>query len=794
MPVAELPELDRVESEPAPSLRRRVLVSGRRFLIVLALGALAAGGWYLAQRGFGRSWRALVVAELHKHGVEASVRRLTLDPFRGLVARDVRIFDYKHRENTIAQISRLSLDVNYGALMQRQPFLNAVDIRDAQVTLPLPAGADPKSPRADIRNLHAHIYFPPEQIYLSQADGIFCGVHISASGQLIKRSNYQPSPQMSDKEWQERLTLFQRAVSELNKFQFETEPHLQLKFSGDVAHLEDARVTATLRAERFRRGGYEWRALRLAAEFVEQTLSLTQCEWQDNLGNVKATGAVHRPDGRLEWQARSSLDLHGLLNAFAADNILSDFNFLAPPRLEISANARLGEGPPQWQVIGHAAFEALTYKAIPFTGAAAEFSWDGERTMLRDIHVRHQSGELTAQLLDAPEDFRIDLFSAIDANALRSLSPVGLRDFVNDWDWPHVSKVRLVIRGTSRDPDTWKGDGRLQLERGRFRNVAFNSASADVHFANGAVTYQNFRVSRDEGVATGTFIYDFTHHETRVTNVRSTLRPLEAIYWIDPKLLKVVTPYKFSAPPVITANGVYQFRGGKNTRLEINIDSPAKMQYVFLGKTVTLDRVAAKLLLTDDRLQITDLRGSVLSGTIRGHADISLAKNDQLYSAGIVAEGVDFPRLTDLYFGYKTAHGAMNGRYEWSGRGSDPRSMNGRGDIDVRNGDVFAIPLFGPLSDLLNGVLPGVGYRVARKATMSFATKDGIIRTSDFHVDGGTFGMVGHGDSHFLDDKIDFDVRVDAGGPGFVLTPLYKFFEYRAEGSLSHPTWRAKHL
>jgi AsmA-like C-terminal region len=200
------------------------------------------------------------------------------------------------------------------------------------------------------------------------------------------------------------------------------------------------------------------------------------------------------------------------------------------------------------------------------------------------------------------------------------------------------------------------------------------------------------------------------------------------------------------------------------------------------------------LLLTDDRLQITDLNGSIFSGTIRGQADISLAKNDERYQASIAAEHVEFARLTDLYFNYKTAQGSMNGQYEWSGRGADARSMSGNGQIEVRNGDVFAIPLFGPLSDLLNSVIPGIGYRVARKATMSFTITDGVIRTPDFHVDGGVFGMVGHGDSHFLDDKIAFDLRVDAGGPGVVLTPLYKFFEYRAEGSLSHPTWRAKNL
>src|SRR5204862_6541023 len=198
-----------------------------------------------------------------------------------------------------------------------------------------------------------------------------------------------------------------------------------------------------------------------------------------------------------------------------------------------------------------------------FLSANAEFSWDGERTMVRDIHVRHQSGELVGRLLDAPNDFLIDLASTIDANALRSLGPADPREFVNDWDWPDASNVQLSIRRPSAAAATWKGDGTLQLQRGRFRTIGFNSASASVHFGNGAVTYENFRVARDEGVATGTFVYDFAHHETRLSNVVSGLRPTEAIYWIDPKLVKVVTHYKFQKSPTITTSGVISFAAAK---------------------------------------------------------------------------------------------------------------------------------------------------------------------------------------------------------------------------------------
>ena len=58
-------------------------------------------------------------------------------------------------------------------------------------------------------NLRAHIYFPPEQIYLSQAEGTFCGIRVSARGQLIKRAEYQRSPSITPEEWQKRLSLAQ---------------------------------------------------------------------------------------------------------------------------------------------------------------------------------------------------------------------------------------------------------------------------------------------------------------------------------------------------------------------------------------------------------------------------------------------------------------------------------------------------------------------------------------------------------------------------------------------------------
>lgn len=122
MPVLEVPPIPPVAT-PRHRRPRRLLRTFVRLTVIVAVCGFLGAGWYLAKKGFGRQWRRLVVEELHKRGVEASIRRLTLDPFRGLVAQGVRIYDYKNRENTLALVSEVSLDINYAALLHHQPFL-----------------------------------------------------------------------------------------------------------------------------------------------------------------------------------------------------------------------------------------------------------------------------------------------------------------------------------------------------------------------------------------------------------------------------------------------------------------------------------------------------------------------------------------------------------------------------------------------------------------------------------------------------------------------------------------------
>ncbi len=771
--------------------RVRLLRTTVRLVILLFLVGLIAGGWYVARKGFSRNWRNKVVEELRKRGIEVSVRRLTLDPFRGLIARDVRIYDYKNRERTLAVVSEISLDINYAALFHHQPFLNALDIRNGDLTIPLPPVAGQVS-NAELQRFRAHVYFPPERIEVSQAEGIFCGIRISASGQLIKRADYRPSPDSAE-EAARRLRLLQTLVTMLQRFRYPgPAPELQVKFSGDLSQLEDAHLEATLRGQHIVRENYEARDFFLAAEWKDHALAIPQLEWSDAGGHFAGTASWSRVDGLATFQARSSVALRPLLGSFGFGALLQDFSFRAPPQIEASGSATIGAAEKKFDVVGKLVLDQFGYRGIDFEGATCDFAWDGARTMLRDIRLRHRSGQLNADYFDAPDDFRLNLDSSIVPSALEPLLPEKSRAFLRAWSWQRSPSLHLSVRGPSRDPKTWKGDGTLALGRTRFRGVWMNSASGNLRLGDGVIALDDFRVTRDEGVATGSCSYTAARRELRLTNVESTLTPSEAIMWIEPRFWEHVSPYRFHHPPHVSANGIVQFGPGKQTHLTLDIAAPGGMDYTFIDKVLPFAHIAGQLLFTDDRLQIFGLTGTLFEGDLSGNADISLAKNDHHYSAKLQVEKADFSSLTELYFKYHASQGKLSGYFDFSGVGSDASKLQGEGNVTVTDGNIFAIPVFGPLSELLSKVFTGAGYSVARNATAPFSIKSGVIHTNKLRVSGKLFAMVGHGDIDFLQKELDLDVRIDAAGPGAVLTPLYQLFEYHGGGSLSKPVWRPK--
>jgi len=125
---------------------------------------------------------------------------------------------------------------------------------------------------------------------------------------------------------------------------------------------------------------------------------------------------------------------------------------------------------------------------------------------------------------------------------------------------------------------------------------------------------------------------------------------------------------------------------------------------------------------------------------------------------------------------------------------ADLASWQGSGNVDLKDGLLWEIPIFGIFSSVLNGLAPGLGSSRASAATGTFVITNGVVRSDDLEIRSpamrleyrGTVDLQGH-----VDARVEAELLRDVWllGPlvSTVLWPVTKLFEYQLSGSLSQP-------
>lgn len=333
----------------------------------------------------------------------------------------------------------------------------------------------------------------------------------------------------------------------------------------------------------------------------------------------------------------------------------------------------------------------------------------------------------------------------------------------------------------------------MKLGRTSMRGSLFDSVESKIEIANRALFYKDFTVTAGKGVGTGNFTYDFGGQEVRLSNVNSTLSPVDVLMWVDPKIAEAVRPYKFRAPPKVHTDGMIHLKDPRKNNLSLKIQSPEGMDYELLKKVLHFGKTAATVDIIGTKVNATVSSAKLMGGDVGIKAVVSIVPDDPTFGADVEIRKVDFAKLTKLYFDYDDSQGTFSGKYSFKARTGQEEKMKGNGSIKVENGHVLAIPVLGPLSDIISKVIPGAGYQTAREATADFTIADEKINTKNLAIEGAGFSLYGYGDIYFMKDKMDLSMRLNARGiPGIVLFPVSKLFEYVSTGSVSNPEWRPK--
>jgi hypothetical protein len=767
-------------------------------LFTIFVGIPATGYW-LSTFGFPASVVREVERAIGGGRIDLKIGRITFSPFSGITAREVVVIapDGTH----LASTDRVTISVNLSALVKKKFQIDGFELVDTTLRLPDSLVGTPLF----FEGVDAKIVVVPGIARLSRCHFSFEGMEFFLSGDFLHPEFFHPSrdtPQAigeagkAPSEQSNVNEILKRVLAEIREMRFERPPTIRAILQGDFSKS----VTPDVLEFSIDLGGVEWRgasleSLRVRGTFISGEFRLDSLEARDANGSLLASGFYSLQTHALRMQGVCSLDPLPWLRALGKGDAIREMSLAEAAEIEVRIDADLATSPMQIRVEGEAIAHSLIIRGVQIDEIRAPFAWRPGLFLTRGASVSAPALKATIDAMLEDDRVKLRARGTVNLTLCLPLLEKGMQNVFRFMKMEEPAAGEIELEWPVADFSKLYGTGKIVLGRSSMRGAWIDSASADIQISNRAVTYSNLDVRVGTGKGTGTFVYDFGNKRVLLRDIRSTLDPVTILLWIDEGIAENVRPYRFNLPPTVRGQGIVDMASPEKNQLEFQITAPSGMKYELLSKILPFDRVQGRLAIRGQQLIANVEHSEIFGGTVKLRADVSLAPENKTYTLNFQADDVDFASMTRLYFGYEGSTGKMDMHFAYRANMEDQTTLEGQGSLRVEHGDVFAIPIFGPLSGILNSILPGTGYETARLATADFVVRDRKISTKNLEIIGQGFSLYGAGDIFFTEDRMNMAVRINArGAPGFVLMPFSKLFEYVSTDSFSNPIWRPKNV
>lgn len=410
--------------------------------------------------------------------------------------------------------------------------------------------------------------------------------------------------------------------------------------------------------------------------------------------------------------------------------------------------------------------------------------------------------------------------------------------------------------GDSPDIGLCLNHGHVELHDFKYQGAEMARFEADIEFQNPAHTYRNVRVERAEGRATAEEVACNDDEKTvRFKRVVSDCDPVALMSCFNLQTADVISKYRFDKHPHVEVDGLFsehdpatdfrvKFRAGgtahyilwdddytvskpvgdlhfKGTQLLFDVSGSVFGQdmtckgttdlreradtytvtfksgvfpYFVFGKKLSFNNVRANIACKSGNVDF-DVKSSVLDGTMSLKGTLDDRKKPEPYAGELRFDAVSFKKFARVYSPDYETEGDFSGHFEFTGRLSDWKALKGKGALVILNGNLYNVPILGPLTPLLGALLPRPisGYNVAKEADATFSIADGFLDTKDFVALTSVFRLETNGRVDFIEDRIKFYAQAKFRGlPGLVLFPVSQILEYVGEGTVGDPQWRSR--
>ena len=490
------------------------------------------------------------------------------------------------------------------------------------------------------------------------------------------------------------------------------------------------------------------------------------------------------------------------------------------PVISVSGRFAAPEGEKfSVQASGSGHLGNFLFLETPYEELGADFSWNDGDLYLRDLVVKHDHGQLEGDVLSRGNTIKYDLTSTLPLSAFDPFITSGSKTELElaKVKFRDNSTLNLDIEGELDHSDltTWTSSGKAHLSNFTYRDTDLHHLKTEFEIKQGQQSFTMVKclVNDNKEIARTRFggkpskelnvdsiLIDRNAHQVVISNLRGELWPTPIIRIFAPAASRhLENNYRFHEPPNVTLNGSFSTKKGDNTKnaYSVRITTKGQTDYPFLGKPLPTTNLKADVTIKRSQVTVDNIFFNTLDGTAAGKVIIDTKRGGpNSYRGTMKWNRLYFPKISQVYQFKEKEKGWLTGQINFSGVDSDIRQFNATGVIGIEKGNLVSLPVLGPLSPIIAGVLGDkrMGYERAKDASATFAIQNGVWQTKDFSAVSTSINLTGEGWIDMKTERMDMTVRLNARGLlGFLtmpLAPLKGMFQFRGTGEFSNPKWK----
>jgi hypothetical protein len=456
-----------------------------------------------------------------------------------------------------------------------------------------------------------------------------------------------------------------------------------------------------------------------------------------------------------------------------------------------------GEVRPTLRLDGQFHVDDGAFRGVRALTAESHFTYSNMCWQLPDLIAIRREGFVSLSLdsNDRTKDFFFRLHSTIDPTALRPLLDTNQQRIFQFFSLAQPPVVDGEIRGQWHNRETLNAKAHVALTNFTVRGGSADTAQANIEYTNRIITLFQPRVQLATTQHLSADIVKLVFDERRiyVTNGFSTAEPTVVVHAIGPHAEHAVEPYHFLSPPTVHVEGAIPMRDPHDADLHFDVDGGN-----FEWLKFQVPHIVGKIDWVGEHLAVRDVKADFYLGKGSGHAEFDFLTNHTAdYRFQFLATDANLHLLAKDLMDGKTnqLEGLLNARLEVTDANSaDWHRWQGAGRVDLRDGLIWDIPIFGVFSPALDTIMPGLGSSRARQGSASFIITNGVIDSQDLKIETlmarlrywGTIDLQGTVNAR-MEAELFRNTWVVGPVLSLALWPVSKTFEYKITGTIHKP-------